>query len=172
MKDPPSRFKGLKDMSVKSCTKCGENKPFSEFYIKSRQELYPDTAAGVSAQCKVCTRAHRARYVKANPNAIKNAELKMHYNISLDEYLRMFNMQDGRCAICNIPQDQLIKTLAVDHNHNTGQIRALLCSACNVGLGMFKDQTLLLKKAISYLNHFSGLAAHTNMVTNSPEKAG
>ena len=60
--------------------------------------------------------------------------------------------QDHKCAICGSPEmNTKNKVLCVDHNHNTGNIRALLCSSCNTGLGNFKDNIILLQKAIQYL---------------------
>lgn len=58
----------------------------------------------------------------------------------------MVRVQKGACAIC-----KQTKKLVVDHNHTTKQIRGLLCSTCNLGLGMFQDNMDLLESAIRYL---------------------
>lgn len=78
-------------------------------------------------------------------------------NISIDDYNAMHEAQNGLCAICEKPNSQKSRTkgeicrLAIDHCHNTGKIRALLCGACNKGLGHFKDDIYLLLTAIQYL---------------------
>lgn len=80
----------------------------------------------------------------------KRTNLKRYYGISVEEYDRLLSQQEGRCYICrNLPKR---RKLAVDHDHTTNQIRGLLCSTCNIGLGNFKDNPELLLNAISYLN--------------------
>jgi Recombination endonuclease VII len=75
-------------------------------------------------------------------------DLKKKYNISPEDYDKMFEDQQGHCAICLTTS---AKALHVDHNHETGKIRALLCSHCNVGLGHFKESLNLLDRAKEYL---------------------
>lgn len=65
------------------------------------------------------------------------------------EYNNLLNKQNHRCAICKQPPT--IKRLAVDHCHTTGKVRGLLCFNCNVGLGKFREDTALLRKAVVYL---------------------
>lgn len=76
----------------------------------------------------------------------KNKKLKQRYGITLEEYDIMFKNQNGKCIICNDTND-----LCVDHNHTTFKIRSLICRRCNIGLGAFKDNMILLEKAIEYL---------------------
>ena len=63
------------------------------------------------------------------------------------EYLEMLETQDGNCAICKIEQDPLY----VDHDHETGKVRGLLCEQCNFLLGNAKDNLGVLASAIKYL---------------------
>jgi hypothetical protein len=77
--------------------------------------------------------------------------LKRKYGISLEEYNSLREQQGHRCAICSEHEDQIGKKMFVDHNHATGEIRQLLCTRCNVGIGMFKDSAHLLNLAASYL---------------------
>jgi len=90
-------------------------------------------------------------WFKKNPDRARNHKLKSDYNITLEDYKIMFSNQNGCCAICNTKQSDLLKTLAVDHCHTTGQVRGLLCDKCNRGLGFFNDNTEILKVAINYL---------------------
>jgi hypothetical protein len=74
------------------------------------------------------------------------------FGMSLEDYEKLFNEQNGRCAICGTTKltgDS--RALSVDHNHTTGKIRGLLCSRCNRGLGYFKDNVMSLLSAIRYL---------------------
>jgi hypothetical protein len=71
------------------------------------------------------------------------------YSISNDDYNWMLTVQKGVCAICLKNPDN--KRLAVDHNHDTNEIRGLLCIKCNSALGKFKDNIELIKRAALYL---------------------
>lgn len=79
--------------------------------------------------------------------------LKRKYNITLEEYNKIFELQNGCCAICGKHQSSLRRSLCVDHNHSTGKIRGLLCDICNHGLGSFYDSINLLESAILYLKN-------------------
>ena len=85
----------------------------------------------------------------------KNWNLKKMHGITLFEFQRLLSEQNGCCAICGTPEI-LSQTLCVDHDHQTGTIRALLCTKCNKGLGLFNDDTVLLSRAVDYLK------AHTS----------
>lgn len=90
-------------------------------------------------------------------NICTNCVVLNKYNINYNDYLLMLQSQDNKCAICNQNETTLnnkkdkIKRLAVDHCHETGKIRGLLCYKCNIALGKFKDNIILLEKSISYL---------------------
>lgn len=71
------------------------------------------------------------------------------YGLSIRSYSQMYARQEGRCAICRIFDAK--RFLAVDHAHLSGRIRGLLCTRCNVGLGMFQDNPELLRQAAQYL---------------------
>lgn len=77
----------------------------------------------------------------------QNAMLKRKYGISLQEKEALLLKQEGCCAICDKP---LLKP-HVDHDHKTGRVRGLLCTACNHALGTFKDSVKILRAAIAYL---------------------
>lgn len=109
--------------------------------------------------CKRC-RARRAKYLyRLNGNAEKltryhaNAEqlsqlrrLRV-YGLQHEHYLALIDAQHGCCAICQ----SVLTRPCVDHDHNTGQVRGLLCSDCNTGLGLFRDDPGRLTAAINYL---------------------
>lgn len=77
----------------------------------------------------------------------KSAYFRQHrYGITPEEYDRRVKEQDGKCAICLEE-----RPLAVDHCHETGKVRGLLCRSCNAGMGMLKDDPERLRRAILFL---------------------
>jgi hypothetical protein len=90
-----------------------------------------------------------------NKDYFKSSDLKKLYGINLQWYEAQHAKQDGRCAICCEPETAQIRgktlSLAVDHCHETGEIRGLLCRACNNAIGALKHDQKLLRKAIDYL---------------------
>lgn len=96
---------------------------------------------------------HRKRSVNKRKDA--NAMLVRKYGITIDDYEEMHVKQGGVCAICGQPETVKINgysyNLSVDHCHDTGKVRGLLCSKCNLSLGGFNDAIDLLTKAINYL---------------------
>jgi hypothetical protein len=75
--------------------------------------------------------------------------LRRQFGIAVADYDNMLNVQNGACAICREPPAD--KSLAVDHCHDTGAIRGLLCSRHNLALGLFNDDPMLLLQAAHYL---------------------
>jgi hypothetical protein len=112
-------------------------------------------------------RAKGKRFREANPKAARRlaikANLKRFYGITVPQYTEMFAAQYGRCPICDLElvsqadNDREFKghppneVARVDHCHETGKVRGLLCFGCNVGLGKFGDDEQLLLKAVRYL---------------------
>lgn len=96
-------------------------------------------------------RAYRA----LRPEAYQGYELKKRFGITKERYDEMSAEQGHLCAICGQPETAKIRdrtlTLAVDHCHSHGHIRALLCRGCNTALGGFRDDPNLLRAAIAYL---------------------
>ena len=82
-------------------------------------------------------------------NYRKKYELKRDFNLSVDEYESMLNLQNNVCAICFGTSNG--KRLAVDHDHKTGKIRGLLCDRCNTTLGRFDDDIKYFESMINYL---------------------
>lgn len=85
----------------------------------------------------------------------RNRRYRKVYGITPDQYDAMLTGQGGRCAICGNPPDpngvRAASRLHVDHCHETGRVRGLLCSRCNQGLGYFRDDENLLLAAVRYL---------------------
>lgn len=78
--------------------------------------------------------------------------IKSKYGVELDWYDEQLKRQNGRCAVCGMTEPGTASGyFCVDHNHATGQVRALLCGLCNLGLGHFMDSIPRLERAIGYL---------------------
>ncbi len=75
--------------------------------------------------------------------------LSRYYKLTIDQYEQLMIKQNGVCAICKNPESD--RRLAVDHCHQSGKIRGLLCKSCNRALGLFQDSTDRIYKAINYL---------------------
>lgn len=99
--------------------------------------------ASASNLCRVCARVNMRKISRA-------VSLRSRHKMTVTQYDVLFEKQKGRCAICHRSQEGL--RLAVDHNHQTGVRRGLLCRMCNLGLGNFLDDPSALRSAIRYLS--------------------
>lgn len=112
---------------------------------------------GSDEEKRTKAREYSKMWRERNMSIVLDAEYKKRYGITLYDYNRMYSEQNGVCYICKKPEVRVdhrtkkISRLAVDHDHVTGKVRALLCHSCNVALGAFKDDQALLRKAVEYL---------------------
>lgn len=140
---------------IKQCIKCKEVKSIDQY------PKHKSTKDGYRSECKKCRAIYSKEWREQNPEQRKSSHLKELYNITLDEYKAMWINQKGCCKLCGNYQFKFTQFFAVDHNHKCCQgktscgkcIRGLLCNDCNTGLGKFKDNTDVLKKAINYINN-------------------
>jgi hypothetical protein len=86
---------------------------------------------------------------------VHNALLRK-YGVTLEQYNLLRAQQGFCCAICNDHEDSVGKKMFVDHDHVTGKIRKLLCTKCNVGIGMLKDNPDIMERAAKYLRDHNG----------------
>ena len=82
----------------------------------------------------------------------RNYELMSKYGITVDDYEELIRSQNNKCKIC-MKSETTNRSLAVDHCHKSGAVRALLCFRCNTSIGQFEDSPDLLRKAAEYLEH-------------------
>jgi len=138
---------------VKICKTCKQEKPL---------ELFPRGSGykgGYRPHCIECRRESELKSFHKNKHKRpydygrdKDIKLKRTYGISYTEYLAILESQNSCCAICGTANGRT-RALAVDHCHDTGEIRGLLCSNCNTGIGNLRDDIELLQKAIQYLEN-------------------
>lgn len=146
------------------CCTCKQEKPLDAFRNERKRKN------GKSSQCRLCRaewyqnnlareRERGRNWHKENPERSKrntqDFKLRKNFGITIEQYEQMLLEQQNLCAICQSPSEG--QALGVDHNHHTGQVRALLCSQCNFGLGHFKENPALLHAAVAYLEHWNAL---------------
>lgn len=133
---------------MKTCIKCNERKDKEEFHYNSK------TRDNLTSSCKDCVKIYR----KQNKDLIHGQTLKRKYGITHQDYLRMLDEQEGVCATCGLEESKnLHGRLYVDHNHETGKVRGLLCHQCNKALGNAQDDATILYNLYKYkLHHDEG----------------
>lgn len=139
---------------MKICTGCKTEKPIGDFHRDKRR---PN---GRMARCKDCKRqalnewrrltGHDAKRYRKNREAELERHLISKYGITMDKYDAMFADQCGRCAICRAAHNGK-RRFDVDHDHDSGEVRGLLCTSCNRMLGHARDSIITLRRAIAYL---------------------
>lgn len=102
--------------------------------------------------------AGRKKYNKEHRKEILDYHRKKKYGINNLDFNEIMDRQKGVCAICLKPetmkhQNGKIKESSVDHDHKTGKTRGLLCTKCNVAIGLMNDDSRLLKRAMNYINN-------------------
>ena len=146
----------------KKCSSCKVDKPLIEFHKKK------ELKDGFRSKCKICiSKWQQEHYSKPD---IKKARierqrkpeyrlqqrkhhLKKYYGITLDDYDTMLKSQNNSCATCKTktPSGTSTKYFHVDHCHTTNKVRGLLCSRCNMALGILKEDMDVLSNLILYL---------------------
>jgi len=123
----------------KWCPDCGEVRPLSAFGRNAASK------SGVTSYCKPCHNA-RGRKAKDLVGGERTYHLRRRYGITAADADAMLAEQGGLCAICHAAP-----AAHVDHDHDSGAVRALLCFNCNGGLGQFKDDPAVLRAAADYV---------------------
>jgi len=134
-------------MQTKVCTGCKIDKPKTEY-----PKRY-DRPSGIRPTCTACQRIidGKRRKTEAGKKSYRSKAWRLQgINITYEEYLEKYQKVNGCCEICKVKLD----TLCVDHNHTTGNIRGLLCTACNLGIEHFKESEQNMKNAINYLHTY------------------
>lgn len=150
------------------CSTCKVNKKPEDFYLNSSPRH--KKRLGRCYDCKECRKKDREkqetkelrkksreRFRFINPEEAlrqrRDANLRLNYGITNDDYDRILLSQGGGCAICGSkqPGGRHGQRFHVDHCHRTGKVRGLLCHKCNIGLGSFNDDYCIVYKAGEYI---------------------
>lgn len=146
-------------------TVCGHGPHYSKgmcrnCYERDLRQRNPEFAERQRENCREWSEKNHERkrrvdneYHRNMPYEQKRAHALMsRFGITPDDYDLLLAKQDGRCAICGTPEDELEQSLCVDHCHLTGMIRGLLCRVCNLGVGFWdKVHPITISKAETYL---------------------
>lgn len=170
VKFPAGPGEYLSDGITKTCSTCYIEKPIADF---SKQSIRPD---GLNITCKLCMKSRQevryrdpkkrqrildasARWRERNPDADADKTLRRKYGITLAQYDALFAAQGGVCALCKKGETTKRRKkgegrerLAVDHCHDTGRVRGLLCFKCNTAIGALGDTEEAAQKVVDYLN--------------------
>lgn len=140
-----------------------QRKKYNEYmskYLKQYRKDNPDKVRKMKNNLQnkwrskngVKIRGYEKTYADKHPDKVQakreRRKLKV-YGLTPEKYNLMLLSQGGICAICHLARG--IRKLAVDHDHETGVVRGLLCQFCNTALGKFLDDIKILKRAIEYL---------------------
>lgn len=132
--------KGL--ISGLACTECGAALP-------------PRRRAVATMYCVACRRSTndecRARRRELTDANARRVRLRVRFGISPEEYDALVALQGNLCALCREPQKQHFQYFAIDHDHNSGAIRGLLCTPCNAAIGLLQESPSLLRRAAAYI---------------------
>lgn len=139
----------------KICNGCKEEKPLAAFWVDSRNK-----SDGRYSYCKACKTESTYAWRAKNKDRY-NAKMKKYhkdtyntgkiyrYNLSREDYNKMLSEQGGLCALCHKPNPSTKRSLAIDHCHETGKVRGILCYGCNRLMVLLDDEGLL-SRAIEY----------------------
>jgi hypothetical protein len=181
---------------VKTCTRCGQEKPLAEFYrgkdrdghqhcckvcnnrYKTARLADPIKRAENNAKARERRQANPSRarawglahyyrnrekrnaanrlWRQAHPESQKKRDLRAKYRLTVDAFNALWAKQSGKCGVCQEPL-RPGRTTHVDHDHNNGAVRGLLCGPCNWMLGCAKDRPDALRAGAAYLEAPSSL---------------
>jgi len=145
-KDPPPGFR--------RCTICLEEKPLDQFYSHGRDGSKVGDAKRLSSRCKECAIQQVVKYNREHAEEARARNhawrLRNRYGITPADYDALLKRQQGLCAICGYPPGPAHR-LAVDHDHETNEVRGLLCDRCNLCVGMLEGSPGALERAVAYL---------------------
>lgn len=129
-----------KNATKKTCARCRARKPLSGFH---KNKGKPD---GLSPTCKICRADIERRY-----------KYKERYGITPEQFDKLLKKQKGKCATCGLPARDRHGRFHVDHDHETGTVRGLLCYQCNIVLGLVKDDPKVLRNLATYVERWVAL---------------
>ena len=134
---------------MKECTTCNEEKELTDFYYRKDSGKHKN-------ECKECTVKRSKKNRKEDADQYDRARhLMLTYGLTLEDYDLLLEEQGGCCAICGTDKPTGKGRFHVDHDHNTNEIRGLLCSQCNQAIGLLKDSSKNCLLAASYLKQFN-----------------
>lgn len=146
----------------KHCLSCNSLKPLGEFGKNSQG------AGGIQATCKSCKNDYNKQYYAANRDKERKRSRLKRYGLTDYLFANLWDKQCGECGICGVRlldigdyatgRNRPENACCVDHDHETGKVRGLLCMSCNLLIGYAKDSPARLDAAKKYLIQLGGVA--------------
>lgn len=137
---------------MRVCCRCAQAKPVEELVHRWYKGQYVPRN-----YCKACDAEQQREYKQKNPEKVRlnqrKTQLKRKFGITIDMYNEMLEKQQSRCAVCKVHVSDTTKDLAVDHCHDTGRVRGLLCGKCNMAIGLLNDDVQLVRSVLCYLEN-------------------
>lgn len=135
---------------------CGVEKDCVAFY-PSNYKYQESGERSLRSYCSDCEKAERKRYYaeEGRKRVQERAWAAQGFTFTVEEYDAMLAAQGDGCAICGAATNKSGRRLSVDHCHDTGRVRGILCTNCNVGIGRFRDDPELVSRALEYLERHS-----------------
>ena len=142
------------------CSVCQHVKSLDTFYQRrdrGRQEWQHECkACGKSRTSSPEYRAQQRERYRKDPQRLKDQVLRSTHGLTQGQLNWLRDNHGDRCAICDNPETAIhqsgtLRDLAIDHDHKASTVRGMLCSRCNTGIGLFRDNPELLRQAIEYL---------------------
>lgn len=146
----------LDESSTKACRKCGAVKALTEFSLSRKAT---ETANAVyRSDCKACCSERTKQWFVDNPGraaANKRRSVLAAYGLTVEEYESLLRQQGGVCAICRRPERSIrngkLLRMPVDHDHETGAVRGILCHSCNRAIGFLGEDVAIVQETVAYL---------------------
>lgn len=145
-------------MTCKTCTVCGQKKPLEAYYnLKAAKD-------GKSWRCKECDKnttmeSRKKRYERSRVQQ-RHAQRKFKYGLTEEDFNNLLALQENKCGCCGetltdeFERRHAKNKLVIDHCHETGGVRGLLCTMCNKGIGLIGDTSISLYRAYKYLKKY------------------
>ena len=147
---------------TKTCTMCGEEKILGLFRNRGGAQKHL-----LKSRCNTCLYKEHRRWTEENSEKIRGYREKDSWTlakrcarrgITPEQLIDVYERQEECCAICK--KDIELVDSAIDHNHETGEFRGVLCKQCNRALGMFQDSEIVLQNALEYLKMFGSYGGY------------
>lgn len=144
---------------TKICTACDTEKSLDQYNKRAA------SADGLNGWCRPCVNAKSLAWYRNNRERVKKNHreymLRSQYGIGEAEFQHLLELQGGKCALCPVvfSLDGARRNLCVDHDHDTGQVRGLLCARCNTSIGQLGDNAEGLRRALAYVEASAPLDA-------------
>lgn len=151
--------------TIKTCVRCNKDWPETLEYFRPLSKAKNDYR--LRNICRECHRKDIRKRYKENPEPAKQIASRWYQNnkervrkrgrkytlqrhgLTANEYESIWKSQDGCCAVCLLPENG--NKLDIDHNHDTGEIRGLLCRKCNIAIGLLDDDVVRAERLITYV---------------------